>query len=80
MSTIEIQRCWRGRMARSLAKRLRQRDIDYDRRVAMDREMEVAALREQRIKDMVRDRPSSSELHRHRHTHLSSMDGVALAH
>ena len=56
MSTIEIQRCWRGRMARSLANRLRQRNIDFDRRVVQDRESEVAALREQRVKDMVRDR------------------------
>jgi hypothetical protein len=55
MSTIEIQRCWRGRMARSLANRLRQRNINFDRRVVQDRESEVAALREQRVKDMVRD-------------------------
>jgi len=43
-------------MARSLANRLRQRNIDFDRRVVQDRESEVAALREQRVKDMVRDR------------------------
>jgi hypothetical protein len=42
-------------MARSLANRLRQRNIDFDRRVVQDRESEVAALREQRVKDMVRD-------------------------
>jgi len=54
MSTIEIQRCWRGRMARSLANRLRQRNIDFDRRVVQDRESEVVALREQRVKDMAR--------------------------
>ena len=43
-------------MARSLANRLRQRNIDFDRRVVEDREREVVALREQRVKDMVRDR------------------------
>ena len=62
-------------MARSLANRLRQRNIDFDRRVVQDRESEVAALREQRVKDMVRDRQTHPVAPTHRD---STYDGVAL--
>mmetsp|Transcript_22967 Transcript_22967/g.38300 ORF Transcript_22967/g.38300 Transcript_22967/m.38300 type:complete len:425 (-) Transcript_22967:2216-3490(-) len=54
VNLIEIQRCWRGYMARSRAKQIRQRNVDFARIMEENREKEVAAEREQRMRDMAR--------------------------
>lgn len=51
---IEIQRCWRGYMARSRAQQIRIRNIEFAQKMEAAREAEVAAQREQRIRDMAR--------------------------
>jgi hypothetical protein len=51
---IEIQRVWRGHMARSLATQIRQRNVDFAVQMEGSREVEVALEREQRSRDMAR--------------------------
>lgn len=51
---IEIQRCWRGFMARSRAKQIRRRNVEFAQQMERAREEEVRAQREQRGRDMAR--------------------------
>ena len=51
---IEIQRCWRGYMARSRAKQIRQRNVEFAQKMEATREAEVAIQKEKRVRDMAR--------------------------
>ncbi|KAJ1410755.1 hypothetical protein B484DRAFT_353315 [Ochromonadaceae sp. CCMP2298] len=51
---IEIQRVWRGYMARSLATQIRHRNVLFALSLEGAREIEVAAERQQRARDMAR--------------------------
>jgi hypothetical protein len=54
INLIEIQRCWRGYMARSRAKQIRRRNVEFSQKMELERDAEVAAQREQRVRDMAR--------------------------
>jgi hypothetical protein len=54
INLIEIQRCWRGHMARSRAKQIRRRNVEFSQKMELERDAEVAAQREQRVRDMAR--------------------------
>lgn len=51
---IEIQRCWRGYMARSRAKQIRRRNVEFSQKLETERKAEVAAEREKRVRDQAR--------------------------
>ena len=51
---IFIQRCWRGYMARSLAYRIRQRNIDLDKQEKDEKERKILEDRAKRDADMDR--------------------------
>eukprot|EP01037_Dinobryon_pediforme_P019080 gene19080-19437_t len=54
LKVIEIQRCWRGFMARGLAQLTRQKNLDLQTQAQLEKENELAIQKEQRVKAMAK--------------------------